>query len=183
MDDNRHSPPGPVGQDTPEPEADGGGHGAGAGVGPGVREGIRWRGHVKITANFRDGRPPEVQEFDNLIVDDGLDLAAAALAGGDFEINYCAVGDDNASPAAGDSALGNEEFRKVITKQEAGATGIMVTTCYIAPYEAVDQIEEIGWFVGGTATPDSGTLLARVLYSRNKTNLESLQIERTDTFS
>ncbi len=150
---------------------------------------MRWRGHVKITARFTDGRPPEVTEFDNLIVDAGLNAARDALvadASGPAQIRVCALGDDNTAPAAGNTALGNEEFRKAITKTAAGATGVMVTTCYIAPYESVAQIEEIGWFAGDAADPDtadSGTLISRVLYSRNKTNLESLQIERTDTFT
>ena len=79
--------------------------------------------------------------------------------------------------------LGNETFRKQVTSQAAGAVGVTITNLYVAPEEAVGTIEEIGFFSGSSAsaTTDSGTLFARVLYSRTKTAVESIQIERTDT--
>ena len=150
-----------------------------------VREGVSWRARIRVIARYRDGRV-EVEEFDNLITNVGLNLIRDGLDGADSEIKYVALGSNNTAPVVGDTTLGVEEFRKQVTKQELGATGVMVTTVYIAPFEATSfTIEEIGWFagVGATATANKGVMVARVLYGRAKTNLESLQIERTDTFS
>ena len=63
------------------------------------------------------------------------------------------------------------------------AAGQVNTVHYITPAEAVGAIEELGWFAGAAAGAGAGTgiMISRVLYSRVKTNLESLQIERLDT--
>ncbi len=122
----------------------------------------------------------------NVITDDGKDLMALAMRDASAlpEISWVALGDVNTVPVAADTVLGNEVFRKQMTEQVAGATGVSISTVYIAPGEANQQLEEIGWYAGAaTAAVDSGTLIARVLFSRLKDNLESLQIERTDTIS
>jgi len=147
----------------------------------------RWRGRVRIVARHVDGTV-EVDEFDNAIHDAGLDLLAQALTGAVStpEIRYIALGASDAAIDTSDTTLGDERFRKPVSLQSNPSTGEAVTTVYIAPHEAVDfTIEEIGWFAGPDATddPDSGVLIARVLYSRAKTNLESLQIQRVDTFA
>lgn len=145
---------------------------------------IKWSGRVRITTRYADGTE-EVEEFENLITNDGLDLLASALGGVDSEIKYMAWGTDNTAPAAGDSTLVAESGRKVVTSQAAGSTGVYTTTTYLAPQEANVSIEELGWFAGASAsaTADSGVLVARVLYSRAKSDLESITVERTDTLS
>lgn len=149
-----------------------------------VTEAAPWDGHVVVTVR-KPGRRGRVTVIDNLIVDAGKALLAQALRDGTAlpEISYVAVGSSSTAPAAGDTTLGTETFRKAVTVQEEGASSNKtVTTTYIAPYEANGQIEELGWFGGAaTGTADSGTLIARVLYSKLKDNLESIQIERTDT--
>ena len=133
------------------------------------------------------GRLKERVRFKNLITTVGLNLIRNALAGTlatitDAEVRYIAVGDDNTAPALTDTVLGNEVFRKARTSYTVGA-GLLTTIWYIAPAEAVGAIEEMGWFCGPTATAaaDSGSMLSRVLYSRVKTNLESIKVTRTDT--
>jgi len=149
-----------------------------------MKERIPWRGKIRVISIFKDGTK-QIDELENLITDAGKNLLRNFLDGTvtDGAIKYVAFGSDNTVPASGDTKLGNEFFRKQVTKQETGAAGELTTTVYIAPYEANQQIEEIGWFAGAeaTSTKDSGVLIARVLYSKNKTELESLQIERTDT--
>lgn len=150
-----------------------------------ISEFIAWKGLVRV--EVRGPRGLEVVEFANLITDAGLNYIRDLLDGaisGDTAIRYIALGDSSTLPAASDTKLGNEIFRKQITQQTTPGTGQLQTICYIAPYECAQQIEEIGWFAGpgATSAKDSGVLVARVLYSRNKTNLESLQITRTDTF-
>lgn len=149
-----------------------------------IQEKINWTGRIKITTTYRDGRV-EVEEFNNIITDAGRNLMRDGLQGSDTEIKYLAWGSGITVPAVSDIALAAEAGRKLVTKQVAGATGVVITTVYLAPFDANMQIEELGWFAGSgaTATAGSGVMIARVLYSKLKSNLESIQIDRTDTIT
>lgn len=147
----------------------------------------KWRFDVAITVRDLVGHLLEVRTFKNLIPTVGFNMMRDGLYGDvtDFQIKYTGVGDVNTAPALTDWKLGNETFRKAVTSRSKPAAGQCKTVQYIAPAEAVGWIKEIGWFAGATAGGgvNTGTLVARVLYSRNKTALESIQIERTDTFA
>lgn len=150
-----------------------------------VHEAVGWQGHVTVTARQPDGSLT-VERFRNLITNAGLNLLRDALGGyaTDGQIKYVALGSGATAPAASDTGLALEEFRKAVTSQSAPATGELLTRLYVAPDEATTfTIRELGWFAGpaATSTPGSGVLVARVLYERTKTSLESLQIDRTDT--
>jgi len=147
---------------------------------------LSWQGDVNIKALDKDGNVLQEDNLKNLITSAGKNLLAESLrnASLDAEIKFISIGSDNTAPSSGDTTLGNETFRKAVTSQTAGGSvGVTITNLYVAPEEAVGTIEEIGFFSGSsaTATTDSGTLFARVLYSRTKTAVESIQIERTDT--
>lgn len=148
-----------------------------------------WQGRVSVIVFNLDGSVKEITKLVlvNKINTLDLNMMRDALKGDvtDLKLYYMAWGSDNTAPVGGDTALGTEAGRKLITLQATGGTGILTTTTYIAPTEAVGTIEELGWFAGPDAASDadSGLLVGRVLYSRVKTNLESLQIVRTDTFS
>jgi len=144
--------------------------------------------NVKITARDLDGNILDVQEFHNLITTVGLGMVIDMLDGlvADGEIKDMAWGSSNAAPAIGQTTLGVEVGRKVMTTQTQPTTTSLLSTVYVAPAEAVGAIEELGWFAGPLADgigPDTGIMVSRVLYSRNKTALESLQIERADTIT
>ena len=154
-----------------------------------IKSNIIMKTNVKIIARDLQGKIIDVQEYHNIITNVGLNLLRDALNGDatDLEIKYMAWGSDNTGVNVAQTTLISETDRKQITSQAAGATGIMVTTIYIAPYEAVapPDIEELGWFCGPDADDDAdhGIMISRILYSRTKTELESLQIVRTDTFT
>lgn len=135
-----------------------------------VRDGECWR-HEKT--------------IPNMVTNIGLDLLRDTLRGTvtDAQIKYIAVGTSSASVVATSTQLGAEIFRKPVYSRTAGTTGILVTIGILEDSEAVANIEEIGVFAGSTAsaTTNSGIMISRILYSRNKTNLESIQIQRTDT--
>jgi hypothetical protein len=150
---------------------------------------------LKIATNVRvevfdlEGKTIRCDEFKNLYTTLGINLLRDALAGtltapNDGAIRYLAVGEANTAPNAADTRLSNETFRKAITASHR-SDGQLETITYLAPSEAVGQIEELGWFCGPSAVAarDSGTILARVLYSRLKTNLESIKVTRTDTIA
>ena len=145
---------------------------------------IKLNTNVKITVRDIRGEIIDVVEFHNLITTVGLNMFRDLLEGLilDGEIKELAVGSDNTAPAITDTKLGTETFRKTITAFSEPADGELKTTVYIAPPEAVGLIEEVGWFagVGAGAGADSGILVSRVLYSRNKTALESIEIVRED---
>jgi len=151
-----------------------------------MRTPFRWTSNVVITVRDLKGRVLERVERTNLIVNVGLNMVRDALdtAAFDAEIKRVALGTSNTAPAMTDTQLGAEIFRKVVTSTSTPAVGQLQTVWYIAPAEAVAAIEEIGWFAGvaAGAAANSGILVARVLYPRNKTALESIQIERTDSF-
>ncbi len=146
--------------------------------------------NVKVTVFDLDGNIIDVQEFPNLITTVGLNMARDGLYGdvADLEIKVLAIGDDDTAPALADTTLGNETFRKARTSQSKPAAGQQTYVQYINPTEAIGVIEEFGWFAGAAVNPaspagkDTGIMVSRTLYSRAKTALESLQIERTDTF-
>lgn len=148
----------------------------------------KWTFNVKITAFDLDGNIKDVTEFKNLIVTAGLGMVIDAWRGAvaDIEIKDMALGDDNTTPVLTDTVLGNETFRMVFTSQAEVTTTSLLSIAVVAAADAVGLIEEIGWFAGAAADgigPDTGILVSRVLYNRTKTNLESLQIERTDTIA
>lgn len=147
---------------------------------------LSWQGDVNIKALDKDGNVLQEDNLKNLITSAGKNLLAESLrnASLDAEIKFISLGSDNTAPSSGDTTLGNETFRKAVTSQTAGGSvGVTITNLYVAPEEAVGTIEEIGFHSGSsaTSTTDSGVLFARVLYSRTKTAVESIQIERTDT--
>ena len=123
----------------------------------------------------------------NTVVDSGLNLLREALRGTvtDAEIKYIAVGTSSASVTTSDTQLGSEIFRKAVFSKSIVGVGQVQTIAILDDMEAVANIQEIGVFAGSTAsvTANSGIMISRILYSRNKTNLESLQIQRTDTIA
>ena len=106
----------------------------------------------------------------------------------DCEIKYVALGSDTTAPANAQTALVAEEFRKVVTSQNVDpiTAGKLYTELYVADTEGNSfKTEEIGWFagVGATATVNTGIMIARILYSRQKSAVESWTIRRTDQIS
>jgi hypothetical protein len=138
-----------------------------------------WLGQYEIIAD------DERFVIDNLITDAGLDMVRNALNGelASTEIRYLAVGTSATTPSTTQTQLGAEIFRTSFITSTKPATGQLEKTAVILETEAVANIREIGIFAGSTATTtaNSGIMISRVLYSRNKTNLESIQIVRRDT--
>lgn len=148
----------------------------------------RWKTNVIITVRDLENKVLEVKHIKNLITTVGLGMVIDLMhAGGpaDGKIRYMAVGSDNTAPAIGQTQLIAETFRKAFTTQAEVTAISLKTTTYLAPAEAVGAIEEIGWFATATATAaaNSGVMVSRILYSRNKTAIESIQCDRTDSIA
>jgi hypothetical protein len=145
-----------------------------------------WIGEYEIVIRHKDGT--EIREkLKNRLTNAGLNMVRDALNGDltDIKLKYLALGDSKIAIDDTQTQLGNERFRTPFIKYDKPATGQLKTTAIAKDNEAVFQIEEIGIFAGSTATSaaNTGILVSRILYSRNKTNLESIQFIRTDTFN
>ncbi len=143
---------------------------------------------VTIEIRGPDGELIELVTLRKKITTVGLNMLRDVIGGiiADAEVKYMAWGSGVGAPAAGDTQLGAEEGRKAITATAAGAAGIINITTYLLTSEAnAPQVEELGWFAGTAAGAgiNSGIMLGRVLYQRQKTNLETWNVVRTDTFT
>lgn len=155
-----------------------------------VRTKTNWVGQWEIIAHDKETGKElwRDQIRPNLIMDDGLNMFRDILKGDvtDGKIKYVALGNDSTAPANDQSTLVAEQFRKAVTSQNVDpvTVGKLYTELYIADTEANSfKCEEIGWFAGASATSsvDTGIMIARVLYSRQKSSTESWTIRRTDT--
>lgn len=112
----------------------------------------------------------------------GLNLLRDSMRGvlNNTQILYVAVGTGSTAPAATDTQLQTEVFRKALTSSSNGAAaGEGVFTLYLSPQDVVGTaIAEVGWFAGSSATgtTNSGVLVARALYSHTKTANESINV-------
>lgn len=142
-----------------------------------------WSGKFIIT--IKNKSDTEVVEINNVITNAGLNLLRNFLAGDvtDGQIKYLAVGTSSASVNFTDTQLGEELFRTEFVDQNITSTGVLNSNTILLETEGVGQIEEVGIFAGSTASSatNSGIMISRILFSRNKTNLESIQFQRVDT--
>ena len=119
-----------------------------------------------------------------MITTAGRNLIRNALTGANAGITYLAWGNGTSTPAPGQIKLDNELGRKTITSYNATSDGVEKILTIITATEGNANITELALFGGAstTATKDSGVMFERVLYSRNKTNLESWQVDMTTIF-
>jgi hypothetical protein len=152
-----------------------------------MNEGAGWQGQFDIFIKSQEGDWEHERTIKNTVMDSGLNLLREALRGTvtDAEIKYIAIGTSSASVLTTNTQLGAEVFRKAVFSKSIVGTGAVQTIAILDDAEAVVNIQEIGVFAGSTAsvTANSGIMISRILYSRNKTNLESVQIQRTDTIA
>jgi hypothetical protein len=153
-----------------------------------IKEKWGWRDNIKIYVYDLEGKIIGVKTLHNSLMNVAFNLGRDALAGlaTDLQLKYLAWGTDNTAVNVAQTALVAESGRKAITLQAAGATGIMVSTTYLSPFDAVGvQIEELGWFAGPAATAVAGTgiMVARALYSHLKTGIENINVVRSDFFA
>ena len=109
-----------------------------------------------VTGDLKDKR-----EIHNLVVDVGLDFIASRMVGtAQAVMSHMAVGDDGTSPAAGDTALGNELARQALTS----STAVDNVVTYVASFGAgvgTGALEEAGIFNAGSG----GTMLCHTTFA------------------
>lgn len=126
--------------------------------------------------------------FENITPTVGFAALASAMTGGAASLdeimpNVHALGSDNTAPADGDTELGNETVRKLLSSQSSNGGKAFYTAFYDVS-EANGTHAEMGLFMDADAgTPDDGTMWDRSLISITKTNTQSLTIDYEDTFT
>lgn len=149
-----------------------------------INEVSGWLGEYEIIVTHKDGTI-ERQKIPNRIMNAGLNMIRDALDGNvsDLELKYLALGTGDTAVDDTQTTLVTEGFRTTFVSQETTGTGILKSTALVLDDEAVFHIKELGIFAGSTATStaDTGIMISRILYDRDKTNLESIQFVRQDT--
>ncbi len=148
---------------------------------------IKVTGEVHIRVVGPDGIVKHDQHVKNLLVTAGLTLLANRIADAtpdsDCLVTYIGVGTSSTSPSAGNTQLGTEVARKAILSRTNSAAVAAISTTFNAGDISPTTIEELGLFIGGSASANTGTLLARVLDSFAVTSLDSVFVDWRVTFS
>lgn len=146
---------------------------------------IGWQGKYIVTVkNKATGKVTE-EVINNRIMNTVLNQLSDTLLGDapDLEIKYLALGTSNAPVSDNQIQLGAETFRtQAVNGPVRTQMGQIETEFTVLDTEAVGTIEEIGIFAGSSATAsaDTGTLLSRILWHKEKTNSEEITIKRID---
>ncbi|MCE5270812.1 hypothetical protein LLH00_05960 [bacterium] len=136
-----------------------------------VTEAIEIVGELEVTLTHAETGEKIVRRYRNRVVNGGLELIAARLAGegNDCAVGYAAVGTDATPPAAGDTTLGAELARKPLTTLSRDGSRVNYSA-YFSPSEANGDLKEFAVFAdGATGTPGSGTMFNRALINVSKT--------------
>lgn len=99
-------------------------------------------------------------------------------------VNYCALGTGANAPNINDTELQNEVGRAIMTPASNVRTNnVNEKSFYFGPDVANGEIKEIGCFVDGTASADSGTMFDRALFDITKSSTIAVFIYFSITFS
>lgn len=93
-------------------------------------------------------------------------IKAAIRAGIISDASHVAAGDDNTTPTAGDTALGNEVIRKARQEYTEGTSDVIISLFLNSLESNGDALKEVGMFDASSG----GNLLQRNIFSTiNKT--------------
>lgn len=125
--------------------------------------------------------------FRNITPTVGFEALTKALSGNissveEVEVMVHAFGTDGTAPALGDTTLGNETVRKLISSKSYSGASAFYTAFYDVS-EAVGTFAEMGLFANADdGTPDDGTLWDRSLEAITKLGTQTLTIDYEDSF-
>lgn len=140
---------------------------AAAGNDPALRDKnrlIAWKEYRRAIEDFHRLFLVQQIVIHNKVVDRGTEMLARIISG-DITytgvINYCALGTGSAAGAAGDTQLGTEVFRKLISSGTYSANAAFISTFFTAT-ETTGTYGEVGHFIDGTGSANSGRLFSRI---------------------
>lgn len=100
-----------------------------------------------------------------------------------FMANYLAMGDDSTPAAAADVDLGNETIRGLFDDRSAVGEVAFLDKFFTADEVGGNSYEEVGIFVDGTGSADTGYLLSRVIVELSLASTETLTINASITIN
>lgn len=133
--------------------------------------------------NEKYGHKPLVIE--NLVPTVGRSVLAQRLANTTTYtgiVNYVALGSGSTAPANADTQLTTEVYRKAISSSTY-ANNIAYITGFFTAAETSGTYAEVGLFIDGTATANSGQIFSHALASITKTSVQTLTIDWVVTIS
>lgn len=125
--------------------------------------------------------------FENITPTVGFQTLTKALTGNlptleELEVTVHAFGSDGTTPADGDTTLGTETVRKLLSSKSYNGASAFYTAFYDLA-EANGTHAEMGLFINADGgTPDDGTMWDHSLIAITKTDTQSLTIDYEDTF-
>ena len=140
-----------------------------------IKDDLSLKGKLTIAVNGQT-----VREVPNLVVTAGKEFVASRMAGvSSSEMSHMAIGTDNTSPAAGNTALGTEAARVSLTSTTVTNADVV----YVATFGAgtgTGSIVEAGLFNASSG----GDMLCRTTFAVvNKGSNDSITITWTVTVS
>ena len=145
-----------------------------------MRDVVRVIGHVRVIEwDARTGRLLSDWRGKNIVTDLGRDLIAERLRGNTAVsgIAFYALGTDSTPPVAANTALGNEQYRAMITSSRVSA-GELILTLHLGATQGNGQD-----YVEGAAFNGENIMLCRYIGPpKAKTNLKELTVIHTIPF-
>lgn len=126
-------------------------------------------------------------KFENITPRVGFTQILKAMTGNlaslaDLIVNYHALGTGTTGATLSDTQLQIEGTRKLLASTSYDATNSrMVFTAFYTASEAVGTWQEMGLFINGSATVNSGYMWDRSVLPIVKTNTQALTIDYEDT--
>ena len=149
----------------------------------GLKDSLKIKGVVRgWFRNAKTGKLVDYFEHYNLITDAGKAAVSARLVGDTAvanrgEVTYGAVGLDATVPATGNTVLGNELFRKLLTLRSF-VENVATFQVFFNTSEANGALKEFALFgEDATAVADTGTMFNHVNIDKIKTVAITLTIE------
>lgn len=132
-----------------------------------IKEGFEIKGKIKFIehSSITGEKLSETPFFDNLIVL-GTNLGKGAILQWlSTNINYGAIGTSNTAPTAADTQLGAEVLR--VASPVVTIAGNVVSFQFFFPDGSLANgtYYEVGSFIAGTVTPNSGNIFNHGLFS------------------
>jgi len=122
---------------------------------------------------------------ENITTTVGRSVFAQRLAGVNTytgNVTHTALGTSNAAPAVGNTTLGTETYRKALSSGTF-LNNVSYLETFFTAAEVNGTFEEYGNFIDGTGAANSGQLFNRFIQTVAKSNVETLNVQTTITWS
>lgn len=143
-------------------------------------------GHFKLTfINAKTGKIRKIVEVDNLVVNTGIN-AYAAIANNEGLttgwVNYLAIGTGTNVPAITDTTL-QTEVARTLKASSTRTNNQVVYEFAFGTGSGNGSLKEVGTFIDGTSSANTGTMVDRASIDEVKTSADILNVTFTLTFA